>query len=94
MPAAGDGMTRNVNSIRMRVTQSSVMKAGLDPAKLVDVPARSVADNYDSPPALRTHEVRVQIPASWNADGSVWLRQDSPLPLTVLSMVLDAQTGG
>lgn len=94
LPAVGDGTRKNVNSIRMRVTQSSAAKVGLDPNRLVEVPDRDVLDHYDSPPALRSYEVRVQIPASWNADGSVFVRQDLPLPLTVLSMVLDVQAGG
>lgn len=94
MAAVGDGNRKNVNSVRMRVTQSSAAKVGLSPSKLVDIPDRAVTDPYDSPPALRSYEARVQIPASWNPDGSVWVRQDLPLPLTVLSMVLDVQAGG
>ena len=94
LPAAGDGVRKAVNSVRMRLTQSSAAKVGLNASRLVDVPDRDVTDDYDSPPALRSYEARVQVPASWNADGSVFVRQDLPLPLTVLSMVLDVQAGG
>jgi hypothetical protein len=94
LPTAGEGVRKNVNSIRMRVTQSSAFKAGLNANRLVEIPDRDVTDDYDSPPALRSYESRTQVPASWNADGSVFVRQDLPLPLTVLSMVLDVQAGG
>ena len=94
LPAAGDGVRKNVNSVRMRLTQSSAAKVGIDANRLVEIPDRDVTDDYDSPPALRSYEARVQVPSSWNADGSVFVRQDLPLPLTVLSMVLDVQAGG
>jgi len=92
--AGGQGLTKNVNGVRMRVTQSSIVKAGPAFDKLTEYPARDVADPYGSPPALRTGELRFAIGASWNSDGAICIRQDNPLPLTVMSMALDLATGG
>lgn len=92
--AGGQGITKNVNAVRMRVTQSSAVKAGPSFTKLTEYPARDVTDNYDSPPALATGELRFAIGALWGPDGAVCVRQDLPLPLTIMSMVLDVAGGG
>ena len=92
--AAGQGVTKNVNGIAVRVTQSSLVKAGPTFDDLVSYPARDVTDLYGSPPALRTGELRFDIAPDWNSDGNICLRQDEPLPLTVLSMALDVAGGG
>jgi hypothetical protein len=92
--AAGQGITKNVNGVAMRVTQSSLVQAGPNFSELTEYPAREVTDNYGSPPALRTGELRFDIAPDWNSDGGVCVRQAEPLPLTVLSMALDVAPGG
>jgi len=92
--ALGQGSTKNVNGVRMRVTKSSLVKAGPTFSKLTEYPARDVGDPYGSPPALRTGELRFSIGPSWNSDGQICVRQDQPLPLTVLSIVPDVAQGG
>ena len=93
-PAAGQMLRKNVNAVAVRYTQSSLVKAGPSFDRLTDYAERSTTDPYDSPPALRTGEARWAIGASWNSDGAVCVRQDAPLPLTVLSLTLDVATGG
>ncbi len=92
--AAGQGALKNVNKVHLRVSQSSIVKAGPDFTRLREYPARAVSDPYGSPPALRDGELTLSIDPSWNQDGGVCVRQDLPLPLTVLSMTLEVQTGG
>ena len=92
--AAGQGTMKNVSIVNLRVTQSSLVKAGPTFARLTEYPARAVSDPYGSPPALRTGELRLAISPGWNTDGSVCIRQDQPLPLTVLSLTLDDAVGG
>jgi hypothetical protein len=92
--AAGQGTTKNVNKVHLRVAQSSVVKAGPTFTRLREYPARAVTDPYGSPPALRDGELSLSIDPSWNQDGAVCIRQDLPLPLTVLSMTLELQSGG
>lgn len=93
-PAGGQGTMKNVSAVSVRVTQSSLLKAGPAFIKLTEYPARAVSDPYGSPPALRTGELRLAISPSWNTDGAICIRQDQPLPLTVLSIALEAQAGG
>lgn len=93
-PAAGQGTMKNVSQVHMRVVNSSLIKAGPSFSKLREYPARQVSDPYDSPPSLQTFEARLPIDPSWSTDGSVCVRQDQPLPLTVAAMALDTQVGG
>lgn len=92
--AAGQYMRKNINGVALRVTQSNLVKAGPSFSNLTEYPARSYTDPYGSPPALRTGELRFAISPSWNSDGAVCVRQDQPLPLTVLGIALDVATGG
>lgn len=92
--ASGQGTTKNVGKVHLRVYQSSGVKAGPSFSRLTTYPARSVDDDYGLPPALRTGELSLAIGPSWNTDGAVCVRQSEPLPLTVLSMTLEVATGG
>ena len=92
--AAGQGTVKNVNKVHLRVSQSSVIKAGPTFDRLREYPARAVTDPYGSPPALRDGELTLSIDPSWNQDAAICVRQDLPLPLTVLSMTLETQSGG
>ena len=94
MQAAGQGTVKNVSKVHIRVSQSSVVKAGPDFVRLREYPSRAVSDPYNSPPALRDGELSLSIDPSWNTDAAVCVRQDLPLPLNVLSMTLEVQTGG
>lgn len=93
-PAGGQGMMKNVSDVRVRVAQTNVLQAGPDFDRLVTPPTRDVATPMGSPPTLRQGEFRFAIPPNWGGDGAVCIRQDLPLPLTVLSMVLHVSTGG
>ena len=94
LPASGQGVMKNVNGVRLRVARSSSVKAGPTLDRLTEYPSRDVADPFDSPPALRSAEMRFSIGPSWNSDGQVCVQQTEPLPLTVLSVALDVAPGG
>jgi hypothetical protein len=88
-PAGGQGMGKNVSTVAMRVYRSSTVNAGPSFDDLVEYPARAVTDPFGSPPALKTEELEFDVQPSWNSDGAICVRQEDPLPLTVLSMTLD-----
>ena len=94
MQASGQGTMKNVNKVHLRVSQSSLVKAGPTFDRLREYPARAVSDPYGSPPALRDGELSLSVDPSWNTDTAVCIRQDAPVPLTVLSMTLELQGGG
>lgn len=92
--ASGVGMNKNVNGVILRLGRSSAVKAGPSFSRLTENADRNVSDPYDSPPRLRTYQSRFAIGPSWNLDGQVCVRQDLPLPLTVMAMALDVAPGG
>lgn len=93
-PASGQGTTKNVSRVYLRVVSSSLVKAGPSFDRLRTYPARQVSDPPGSPPALRSAELGLAIDPLWSSDGAVCLRQDRPLPLTVAAMALEFTTGG
>lgn len=93
-PAGGQGTMKNVSKVFVRVKASSLAKAGPRFDALREYPARQVSDPYGSPPALRTAELAITVDPSWTTDGSICIRQDKPLPLTVCSIAHETATGG
>ena len=93
-PATGQGTVKNVNKVHLRVSQTGVIQVGPSFTTLREYPARDVTDDYDNPPGLITGEVVVSVQPSWNQDAAICVRQDKPLPMSVLSMTLEVQGGG
>lgn len=94
LAVSGQGMTKNINGAAVRFGRSSALKAGPSFARLTETPDRNASDPYDSAPELRTGTVRFAIGPSWNMDGQICVRQDLPLPLTVMALALDVAPGG
>lgn len=92
--AAGQGTVKNISKVYARINQSSVVQAGPSFDRLREYPARQVSDPYDTPPALRKGEIALSIDPSWTTDGSICIRQELPLPLTIVSLAVDATLGG
>lgn len=92
--AFGQGRVKDVNKLWMRVNESSGIKAGssFDELKLVPAKLRTT-EPYGSPPSLRTGEVSLVLKPNWNDSGTVCVRQDEPLPLTIVSMTLEVSIG-
>lgn len=91
--AAGQGMQKNINEVRIRLNNTSGVSAGPNTSRLAPMKQRTT-ETYGSPPALVSGVYRIVLSPSWNADGTLCIRQTDPLPITVLSMVLDTAEGG
>lgn len=93
-PAGGQGIAKNVKSVAFRVKQSLSVKAGPSFDRLVESPAHPPGTPIAPVPAIADGVIIVNIPPSWADDAVVCLRQDTPLPLTVVSMTPDVAVGG
>ncbi len=51
---------------------------------------RKTSDPLDRPPPMFTGDKRVQFPMGWDRAGEYFLRQDQPLPMTILSVLLNS----
>ncbi len=84
-PAFGTGLLKNVSQAFIRVRQTGGLKVGPTFDKLTEIKARST-ENYDSPPSLRDGVIPLKIGNSWSQDGNLCIRQDQPLPATIVSI--------
>jgi len=93
MEGFGQGRKKAVNAAFLRVYRSGAMKVGPDVTRLIEAKFRTT-EPYGSPPALKTEEVEVLVTPSWQDSGQVYVRQDNPLPLTVVGMTIEVSIGG
>lgn len=93
MQGAGQGRPKNVNQVFLRVFRSSGIFAGPSFDKLTEAKIRTT-EPYGSPPDLKTGEVSIAVGPAWSADGQICIRQDNPLPLTILSMAPETVLAG
>lgn len=92
--AFGQGMSKNVNRVWLRVYQSSGISVGPDFDNLTPYKQRTT-ENYGTPPTLKSQELdSILLTPSWGDDGAVALRQSDPLPLTIASMTMEVALGG
>lgn len=89
----GQGRVKNVNRVWLRVFQSSGVFAGPSLASLVQFKQRTT-EAYGSAPALISNEIQIDLKPSYQYGGQIYVRQTDPLPLTVVSMTLEAELGG
>ena len=82
------GRRKRIHRLIARLWRSLGLKAGTDAARLDIVPFRSSGDALDGAPPLLTGDMRVALRGGWNREGRVVLAHDLPLPLTVLSLVM------
>ena len=91
--AFGQGRPKNIDRVWLRVYRSSGISAGPSFSKLTAAKPRST-EPYGSAPDLKTDDIKVDISPSWQYGGQVCIRQSDPLPLTVVSLALEAAVGG
>lgn len=86
------GHLKNVNKLWLRVLRSSGIFAGPDADHLVEAKQRTT-ERYGSPPELKTDEIELTLTPTWEATGTLYVRQADPLPLTVVSLSAEVALG-
>lgn len=82
-----------IPAVRLMLQESGSVKAGRNEANLYSAKIQDT-DSYDEPNKLFTGVAEVRIETDWNKTGGVLIRQDSPLPLTVLAILPEVEIGG
>jgi hypothetical protein len=85
----GETLQKNVNQVFMRVFKTGGMYVGPDVNNLTYAATRASTDLPGSQPALVTGMVSIAIEPDWNFDGSVFIQQTDPLPMTLCSIATD-----
>jgi hypothetical protein len=88
----GQGRFKNVNKAWLRVFQSSGIFIGPTEDALTESKQRT-SEPYGSPPALKSQEILVVITPTWADSGQIYVRQQDPLPLTIVGMTLEVTLG-
>jgi len=89
----GQGRTKNINRVWLRVYKSSGVFAGPSLDRMVRAKQRTT-EAYGTPPDLKIDELEIVLEPSWQSTGQVYVRQSDPLPLTLVSMTIEAELGG
>ena len=92
-PAYGLGTRKNVNKIFLQVYRSSGIYAGPSFTQLIPYKQRTT-EPYGSPPNQISDEIEIVLTPSWGASAQVCVQQTDPLPLNIVSMTLELETGG
>lgn len=88
----GPSFAKNVTKAWLRVNRSSGVFVGPDLDTLVEHKQRT-DEPYGSPPRLTDGEIEIPITGTWSRDGSIFIQQRAPLPLTVQSITLEVALG-
>ena len=91
--AFGQGRVKNVNKVTMRVYRSSGIFIGPNEDNLIEAKQRT-SEPYGSPPSLKTQEIDINLTPDWTDGGQVFVRQQDPLPLTIINLSFEVAIGG
>lgn len=89
----GQGHVKNINKVWLRIFKSSGVFAGPSLTTLVQYKQRTT-EVYGAAPNLASDEIEISLTPSWQQGGQIYLRQSDPLPLTLVSMTVEAAVGG
>ena len=84
--------TKRIYEITIRLYESLGVEVGPDLNNMERIPFRSSADLMDSGVGVFTGDKEVEFRGNYETDGFIFVRQDQPLPLTILSLYPKLQT--
>jgi len=82
---------KTINRVVLRVLNTRGLKVGSRPDKLYETKERDVTMGYSNIPTL-TGQQFIQVNPDWSDYGDVFIRQDKPLPATILASIPEVQT--
>lgn len=89
------GRQKRVHKVWIKLFQSGVFKIAHSTTGAYDtVYARDTDDLMDAPIPLYSSRIAAAVPSRWNQSATVAVKQDKPLPLTILSIVRNTEIRG
>lgn len=81
------GKTKRISKVVLRLFETVGAKVGPSLSDLETVPFRSTSDLLDTPvQTLLAGDKEIEFDADYDTDGFIFVKQDQPLPLTVLAI--------
>lgn len=88
------GVTKQVRNLVLRFQDTLGCKYGDGKGAFESVMFRDTDDAMDDSPALFTGDKEVQFPGEFETEGDIVVKQDQPLPMTLLAIVTKHQVTG
>ena len=89
---SSQGKIKRINELTVRLYRSVGLKVGRDTDNLDIVPFRSSADEMNEAIDLFTGDKEIELNGSYDTDGQLTIRQDQPLPMTILAVYATLST--
>lgn len=86
------GKRQRVNRLKVRMLNTSLIKAGADTSTLNSIPFRTTNDDLGSPPALYTGDKEIPLEDGYEENSAPFIRQDTPLPATIVAVIPETYT--
>ena len=81
------GRLKRISHVTVRLFQSLGLLVGYDGDHLERAPFRTSADKVGGAPSLFSGDYEVKFNRGYDRDGQIYIRQDQPLPMTVLALI-------
>lgn len=78
--------TKRITKLMIRFWQTLGGKYGPDADNLTTIVFRSTSDPMDASSPLKDEDITLDFDASYDTEGRIYIRQDQPLPMTVLAL--------
>ena len=89
---SSQGKIKRINELTVRLYRSVGLKVGRDTDNLDIVPFRSSADEMNEAIDLFTGDKEIELNGNYDTDGQLTIRQDQPLPMTILAVYATLST--
>ncbi len=81
------GRMKRISHVTVRLFQSLGLQVGYDSEHLERAPFRTSADRVGGAPSLYSGDYEVKFNRGYDRDGQIYIRQDQPLPMTILALI-------
>ena len=78
--------TKRIYDVTVRFFETVGAKVGPDESNLDNIPFRDSSDPLDEPVPLFTGDKETEFPSDYGTDGFVLVKQEQPLPMTILAI--------
>ena len=86
------GKPTKIPQVTVRFEKSRGLLVGPDTSRLEEMKQRE-NEAMGEPTALLTGDKKIQLQPNWNSNGRIFLRQNNPLPMTILAIIPDIFAG-
>jgi hypothetical protein len=84
---------KSIPNVSVQVLESRGLKSGRDFDHLRAAKERTPFEAFDTPAKLLDGVITIPIDTNWGTDGSICIRQDEPLPITITSILPEVVLG-